>query len=292
MSPVPGRPRPGYGGGLDDSTGTFTRVLLTGLGGEAEPPPAPPPPVRPAAPATARDRLVATTRRLGARLAALRGDERTAMLAVGAVVGVVVLVLAIVVVVSRLAGGDSPARAAAAPSAPAGPPAPTTTPSAVPTPTESPLPPTGGAFAARHSGFCLAAPAGRTDDGAQLVQRTCGTDLSTGFLLVAQPERPDSYALVDAGTSLCADVYGASVADGTPVVQWPCTGGPNQTFDLRALPDSEGYVQIVASHSGKCLDVTGISRDEGAPIQQYECRTPTAEADAGAGNQSWRFTPG
>ena len=28
--------------GLDDSTGTFTRVLLTGLGGEAELPPAPP----------------------------------------------------------------------------------------------------------------------------------------------------------------------------------------------------------------------------------------------------------
>lgn len=294
----PPRPYRSADGRLDDSTGTFTRVLLTGLGGEADHPaaavPAPPHP-RPQ-PSTAggrvlgagRDRTVATTRRLGARLAALRGDERTAMLAVGAVVGVVLLALAILVVVVRFTG-DRAEPAASRPGAPA---VATPTQSAGPTPTESPLPPTGGSFAARHSGFCLGAPAARTDSGAQLVQRACGVEGAAGFQLVAQADRADAYALVDAGTSLCADVYGASVADGAPVVQWDCNGGPNQTFELRALPDSGGYVQIIAAHSGKCLDVTGISRDEGAPIQQYGCRTPEAEADAAAGNQSWRFSPG
>jgi hypothetical protein len=161
---------------------------------------------------------------------------------------------------------------------------------AEPTPTGSPLPPSGGSFAARHSSLCLAAPAGRTDSGAQLVQRTCGIDPGSGFLLVAKPDSTDTYELVDAASSKCVDVYGASTGNGAAVVQWECSGAPNQTFTLRTLGD--GWTQIVAAHSGKCLDVTGISRDEGALIQQYDCRQPVEENTPLAGNQSWRFTPG
>jgi hypothetical protein len=287
--PVPPHP------GLDDSTGTFTRVLLTGLGGDAEPPPAPVPHlVHQPAPATAGQRLVATIRRLAARLAALRGDERTAMLAIGAVVGMVLLIIAVLIVLARLTADDaSGAAAAPAPAAPSTGTAgrdPSPTAPGSPTASASPAPPAGGQFAARHTGLCLAAPPGRTEDGAQLVQRTCGTDPATGFHLVAKPGRSDAFSLIDAGTGKCADVFGGADGDGVAVVQWPCHGGDNQVFELRELPGSDGYVQIVAEHSGKCLDVAGQSRDEGAPIQQFECRD--AATEAGYGNQSWRLTPG
>jgi Na+-transporting methylmalonyl-CoA/oxaloacetate decarboxylase gamma subunit len=298
-----GQPHP-PAAGVDYNTGTFSRVLLTGLGGSVEPPTPglpPLPPVGAPKPAGARERTVATTRRLAARVGALRGDEKTALLAVVAVVGVVLLMLAILIVVVRLAGGDSsPAPAAAAAPSPtagtsastAASTAPSPTAEPTPSPTGSPLPPSGGSFASRHSNLCLAAPLGRTDAGAQLVQRTCGTDFGTGFLLVAT-DQPDTYELVNSGTSRCADVLGASVDDGAPVVQWDCNGGPSQTFQLRPLTDTTGadtgYVRIVAAHSGKCLDVTGISADEGAPIQQFTCRDPGAEIDPAAGNQSWKF---
>jgi hypothetical protein len=269
-------------------------VLLTGLGGTPEPPA--PPPVAVAGPAPA-GRVGATARRLAGRVAALRGDERTALLAVGGVVGLVVLLLAVFVAVARLTG-DTSRPAAASPSSPAAAAPPATTPPGTPsptpepTPTGTPLPPSGGAFTARHSNLCLAAPAGRTDPGAQLVQRACGTDFGTTFLLVAK-DQPDTYELVNAGSSLCADVYGASADNGAPVVQWDCNGGPNQTFQLRALADPTGaptgYVQLVAAHSGKCLDVVGAAVADGTPVQQYDCRDAVAEA--AMGNQSWAFSP-
>ena len=292
-------PRPAAG---DPATGSFTRVLLTGLGGSDEPPPPAPAPA-PAGPPTVRGRAVATTRRLAARVGALRGDEKTALLVVAGVVGVVLLLLALLVVVVRVAtgrGGDPAPSAAPPPAASAAPsaaPSASTQPSptATPSPTGSPLPPSGGSFTSKRSGLCLGAPQGRSDPGAQLVQRACGTDFGTGFLLVGAAQ-PGLYELVNAAASRCADVLGASVDNGAPVVQGDCSGAPNETFQLRPVLDptgaDTGYVQIVAAHSGKCLDVTGGATNEGAPVQQWDCHDPTTEADPTAdGNQSWRFTP-
>ena len=297
---------PAYGpqrAGTEYETGSFTRVLLTGLGGSDEPPPPAPAPAPPGPP-SAGGRAVATTRRLAARVAALRGDEKTALLVVAAVVGVVLLLLALLVLVVRLATGrgDDPAPAAApppaataAPSASASASASTEpSPTATPSPTGSPLPPSGGSFTSKRSGLCLGAPQGRTDAGAQLVQRACGTDFGTGFLLVGAAQ-PGLYELVNAGASRCADVLGSSLDNGAPVVQWDCSGGPNETFQLRPLLDptgaDSGYVQIVAAHSGKCLDVTGGATNEGAPVQQWDCQDPTLALDpAAGGNQSWRFS--
>ena len=122
------------------------------------------------------------------------------------------------------------------------------------------------------------------------MQRPCGTDPGTGFLLVGRPGRADAYSLVNAGTGRCADVLGLGDGDGVAVVQWECHDGDNQTFTLRPVAGVDGYLQIVAEHSGKCLDVAGISRDEGAPIEQYECHDAAAEAESG--NQSWRLSEG
>ena len=293
---------PAYGpqrAGTEYETGSFTRVLLTGLGGSNEPPPPAPAPAPPGPP-SAGGRAVATTRRLAARVAALRGDEKTALLVVAAVVGVVLLLLALLVLVVRLATGrgDAPAPAAAPPpAATAAPSASASTepsPTATPSPTGSPLPPSGGSFASKRSGLCLGAPQGRADAGAQLVQRACGTDFGTGFLLVGAAQ-PGLYELVNAGASRCADVLDSSLDNGAPVVQWDCSGGPNETFQLRPLLDptgaDSGYVQIVAAHSGKCLDVTGYATNEGAPVQQWDCQDPTLALDpAAGGNQSWRFS--
>jgi Ricin-type beta-trefoil lectin domain-like len=285
--------------GLDDSTGTFTRVLLTGLGGETgtQPAVAPSPPAHGAPPGPPGSvggwpRLVATIRRLAARLAALRGDERTALVAVGAVVGVVLLALAVLVVVVRLTSADpAPARPPTAAAAATASKQPTAAPSGTPSPSRSPAPPTGGSFAARHSGYCLSAPVGRVDDGAQLVQRPCGVDRATAFRLVLREGRSDAYALVDTATGKCVDVAGAAGGDGAPVVQWDCHYGDNQTFELRPVTGVDGaggWVQIVAGHSGKCLDVANVSRDEGAPIQQWECHD--AAGEAATGNQSWKLS--
>ena len=284
--------------GAEYSTGTFTRVLLSGLGGSEEPVAAEPAPPA-VGPLTMRSRAVATTRRLAARVAALRGDEKTALLVVAAVVGLVLVLLAIFVLVVRLATGrGDPAPAAAPAPTPAVSPGASAstspTASAEPTPTDSPLPPSGGSFASKRSGLCLGAPQGRADAGAQLVQRACGTDFGTGFLLVATAQ-PGLYELVNTGASRCADVLGASVDNGAPVVQWDCNGGPNETFQLRPLLDptgaESGYVQIVAAHSGKCLDVAGGATNDGAPVQQWDCQDPTTALDPVAGgNQSWRFT--
>jgi Ricin-type beta-trefoil lectin domain-like len=217
----------------------------------------------------------------------------------------VLLMLAILVVVVRLAGGSDASPAAASPPSPVASAAPspvataaptpdaTASPTPEPEPTGSPLPPSGGSFTSRRSNLCLAVPQGRTDAGAQLVQRTCGTDFGTGFLLVGT-DQPGTYELVSAGTSRCADVLNSSMDDGAPVTQWDCNGGANQTFQLRPLTDTTGadtgYVQIVAAHSGKCLDVAGASADENAPVQQATCRDPVAEIDPAAGDQSWHFT--
>ncbi|HEX6756082.1 MAG TPA: RICIN domain-containing protein [Mycobacteriales bacterium] len=289
-------PHPGQ-----DETGTFTRTLLGVLGGDDEHPA--PPPVRPRVePATATGRAAAAverggvravegTRRLAGKVAGLRGDERTALVAVAGVLGVVLIgIVALLVVVRFSVGEPAPAPASAAAATRTATPAPSASPSAAsPSPTGSPLPPAGGEFAVRHSGYCLGVPANRVDDGAQLVQRPCGAGPDTGFHLLLKPGRTDAYSLVDARTGKCVDVLGANTGDGVPVVQWECTGGDNQTFELRPLPDGSGWAQVVAGHSGKCLDVAGVSRDENAPIQQYECHDAASEAQTG--NQSFKLTP-
>jgi hypothetical protein len=290
-----------------DETGTFTRVLLSGLGGDVEHPP-PPGPQRPRVePATATGRAASAierggvravegTRRLAGKVAALRGDERTALVAVAGVLAVVLIAIVGLLLLVRFTVGDPvPDPAAAVASTPAATPTPTAgvaSPTAAvpsPDPTGSPLPPAGGEFAVRHSGYCLSAPADRIDDGAQLVQRPCGVGPDTGFHLLLKPGRTDAYSLIDARTGKCVDVLGSNSGDGAPVVQWECSGTDNQTFELRPLPDADGWVQIVAGHSGKCLDVAGVSRDENAPVQQYECHDAAGEAQLG--NQSFKLTP-
>jgi galactose oxidase len=82
------------------------------------------------------------------------------------------------------------------------------------------------------------------------------------------------------GTSLCADVSGASLTQGAPVIPWTCWGGANQQW----LPAATGTrYNLVNQNSGMCMDVSGQSPDPGGPIIQWPC--------SGGANQAFSLVP-
>jgi hypothetical protein len=218
--------------------------------------------------------------------------ERSAMLVVGGVAGVVLLGIVVLLVVVG-AGGHPPAPATGRfagtrpPATPLVTARQTVTPTVLATTTPgSPTVPAGAALQVLHSGKCLAVPGNTTQAGVQLVQRSCDGDPSEQFHLLPVSGRVRTFALVDALTSRCVDVQGASGDDGAPIIQWECTGAANQEFELLELPGLAGYVQLVALHSGKCVDVDPSTAD-GAPVRQASCLSPDAAQTTT--NQSWQL---
>jgi Ricin-type beta-trefoil lectin domain-like len=237
--------------------------------------------------------LVGVIRRLAERLAAVRGDDRTAAILVGSVAGAVVLAMLLLLVVVRLTSNDGPTPAMAAPATTAKRAAtvtrhaaPTATPTPSPTPSPTPTTPTGALFHTL-SGLCLASPPG-AQSGTRLVQRVCQNAAGPGFQLVVRDAGAGTYSLIDGATGRCVDVSGGSTENGAAVILWDCTGAPNQQFRIQPSPGFGGYVQLVAAHSGSCLDVANGSTQDSAPIQQWECHS--AEEEAQWRNQSWRLT--
>ena len=281
---------------LSDPDGT--QQLPTLLGGTTEPPfwDGPATPDRPAGPASG-------LRGLTDRLKQLRGDDHTAALVVGAVAGVVILAILVVLVISGF-GGHRGSTPAAAPAASAGSTAaavatgqvslsatvsPNPSPTPTPSPTPSPTPAGPPSVRAVFSGLCLAPPAGDSNQGTQLVQRACGDPAAT-FQLVPVNGAPATYNLVNGASRLCVDVDAASADDGAKVIQWSCTGGANQQFRLQDVAGLTGAVQVVAAHSGKCLDVQNASTAQGTLIQQWTCHTPDIEMQQR--NQAWQISTG
>lgn len=128
---------------------------------------------------------------------------------------------------------------------------------------------------ARHSEKCADVVDASTDDGAELIQYTCGSGLNQSWEL--QPAGDGYYHLVAQHSGKCMDVDAESTANKAQVIQWECNGQTNQQWELRDAGD--GYVEIVARHSGKCLDVVSASTANSARLQQYSCW--------GGSNQQW-----
>jgi Ricin-type beta-trefoil lectin domain-like len=215
--------------------------------------------------------------------------ERSAAVAVGAVVGVALLAIVVMLVV---AGTGRPSRGPARGITVEGKGSPTPSKRVAesrPTPTATPSPtlPAGGSLRVAHSGLCLGVPGGTRADGTQLVQRSCDAGPAEGFHLVPVPDRADTYLLVDSLTGRCLDVEGASVGDGARIIQWECHGQANQQFTVQPAAGLAGHLQLVAVHSGKCVDVAGPSTAEGAPVHQWTCHA--AELGAALRNQAWRL---
>ncbi|MFE6049372.1 RICIN domain-containing protein [Kitasatospora sp. NPDC056446] len=88
--------------------------------------------------------------------------------------------------------------------------------------------------------------------------------------------QPDgSYELVNALSSMCADVSGGSTAAGARVIQWPCGGGANQHWNVRSAAD--GSYTVTSADSGLLL--TTASTADGATVTQ--------QPDAGSPLQRW-----
>ena len=84
--------------------------------------------------------------------------------------------------------------------------------------------------------------------------------------------------LVNAGSGLCADVWGVSQTPGADVAVWTCHGGTNQIWSVPAV-DSTGEVRV---YGQLCLDAWGTLNRVGDVLKTYTCH--------GGSNQRWRLT--
>ncbi|GLY17423.1 hypothetical protein Kisp01_44370 [Kineosporia sp. NBRC 101677] len=94
----------------------------------------------------------------------------------------------------------------------------------------------------------------------------------------ANPTAGGTYALVNAKSSMCVDVPGASSTAGTQLQQWGCSAGTWQQFKLTDRGSSQYWLQNVSS--GQCIDVPGGAKTAGLRLQQWGCAS-------GQSNQLW-----
>ncbi|QEO15457.1 cellulase family glycosylhydrolase [Agromyces intestinalis] len=126
----------------------------------------------------------------------------------------------------------------------------------------------------QNSGKCLDVVGGSTENGAEVIQYTCGSGANQRWTLTDRGN--GYYNIVSAQSGKCLDVTSASTADGATIKMYTCGNGTNQQFERRA---AGSYSQLVARHSGKCVDIPASSTDNGIRIKQYPC-------NSGA-NQRW-----
>ncbi|WP_205613826.1 RICIN domain-containing protein [Streptomyces sp. S1] len=83
---------------------------------------------------------------------------------------------------------------------------------------------------ARNSGKCLEASGTPTEDGAPVVQKTCGSAKSQHWKI--EPEGDAGHSrLVARHGGKCLDVADYAYADGAALDQWTCNGGHNQQWE-------------------------------------------------------------
>lgn len=133
-------------------------------------------------------------------------------------------------------------------------------------------------LAAEHSGKCADVADESLDDGARMVQWSCGGGLNQQLSLEDAGDGTVRAMLRHSGK--CLEVEDASADEGAAVVQSTCGEGDSQRWTAQ---EASGGVRLVAEHSGKCLDVLNRSTDDGAPLVQWTC-------DDEAANQRWKRT--
>jgi pectinesterase len=106
---------------------------------------------------------------------------------------------------------------------------------------------------------------------AGLVMIAAGVLVGTQILPsnAANPVAGSTYTLVNAKSSMCLDVPGASRAAGARLQQWGCTSDSWQQFRLVGQGPGQYWLQNV--NSGQCVDVPSGSKSGGARLQQWGC---------------------
>jgi len=130
----------------------------------------------------------------------------------------------------------------------------------------------------RYSNKVMAALAGGTANGTQLVQWGYGggdeqkwtfTHLGNG-----------QYKVTGLASGRVMDVNALSTANAAKIQLWDWTGGNNQKWTI--TPTGDGYFRMTAVHSGKVADVEGPSTADGAKVHQWNY--------VGVLNQQWRMS--
>ncbi|MBT0769095.1 RICIN domain-containing protein [Kineosporia sp. J2-2] len=94
----------------------------------------------------------------------------------------------------------------------------------------------------------------------------------------ANPTAGSTYELVNAKSTMCVDVPGASTASGTKLQQWGCTDDTWQQFKL--VDKGSGQYWLQNAKSSMCVDVPSGSTSTNVQLQQWGC-------SAGQANQLW-----
>jgi hypothetical protein len=76
----------------------------------------------------------------------------------------------------------------------------------------------------RQSGKCLNVNLASFDDGAAVMQYTCGVQWTNEWFTMVPSERPDFYKVMNYRSSKCLNVEGASTLNQALIIQYACDG--------------------------------------------------------------------
>lgn len=119
----------------------------------------------------------------------------------------------------------------------------------------------------RYSDRCLSVDGAGTDNGARMLQWTCGSQTNQQWNLDATDH--GYYRVMAVNSGKCLSVSDAGTGNGSAVIQWDCGSRNNQQW--RLVQRDDGYFSLAARHSGKCLSLSGDKNQNGATAVQWSC---------------------
>lgn len=119
----------------------------------------------------------------------------------------------------------------------------------------------------RHSNLCLSVNGASNDDGAGVLQWSCGPEDNQQWNLAATSGGYYRIRAVNSGK--CLSVANASTGNGALVLQWECGLPDNQQWKL--VQKNDGFFALEARHSHKCLSVSNGAMQNGASAVQWDC---------------------
>jgi hypothetical protein len=148
------------------------------------------------------------------------------------------------------------------------------------------VPAAGIPFTVTLSGLCMSVTDGTQENGAAVVQSSCGPD-ETHNKFKAVPQGDGTYQLIFQHSGKCVNIAGASIWPGAIAEQNACsTDRKSDRWRFRPVTNKSTF-QLVAEHSGHCLTVREGKTDPGVGLIQWNCSSTTA-----APYEQFTFPPG
>ena len=141
---------------------------------------------------------------------------------------------------------------------------------------------------AKHSDKCLVIEGDSSSNGAAAEQRDCDSSEATKFNFVPVSGQANVYAIENARSGKCLDIFRAGQERGAALVQYRCGEGDNQHFKL--IKVSGDYYQLEVQHSEQCVDVFRALKANGTKVVQYTCAKEPKRSQQG--NQVFKIAKG